>query len=71
MHKHYGHTTSQEIRFINNLGKYREQQRNPKSRVDLLPGYLKGCCQRSDWGCVDKLMVMQHAADQLFREQKR
>lgn len=53
-----------EIKFINGLGTYgiaEKEGANNKSREELLRGYLIAANKRTDWGHIDKHLVIQHA----------
>lgn len=52
------HTTDEEIKFLNGLGKHSEVK---TSKKDLLIGYLKGAAKRNAWDEIDNREVIHHA----------
>ena len=60
-------TTDHELRFINNLGKY---AKTGASRDELLIGYLQGCRYRTNWGAMNRKVIILHAVDALRGELK-
>ena len=67
-HSHYSYSTASEIRFINQLGNHHATR---KTKAQLLRGYLSGCAKRVKWAGIDKYKVMSHAADMMFKEERR
>ncbi len=62
------HTTEQEIKFIEGLGKFSLQgQGKIISRPELLRGYIKASKDRTDWGDVDQEQAVQAAREELWQ----
>ena len=54
------HTTESECQYLNKIGKTSETTRNYYPRI-LLERYLSAAAYRTDWGSMDKAMVLAHA----------
>lgn len=56
------YTTERELEFIDSLGRNSTQaQSGEVSRNELLRGYIAGAQKRSDWGDINKALVVHHA----------
>ena len=54
------HTTESECKYLDKIGKTSETTRNYYPRI-LLERYLSAAEYRTDWGTMDKAMVLAHA----------
>ncbi len=54
------HTTESECKFLDKIGKTNETTRNYYPRI-LLERYLSAAAYRTDWGSMEKDMVLAHA----------
>lgn len=63
------HSTKQEMKFIDNLGKWAPELKAERS--DLLAGYLRGCFKRKNWGSMNALAVTHYAANALLNSLPR
>ena len=68
MSTHSTYTTNHEKKFIDTIGSFNGSR---KTKAQLLRGYLHGCTKRTHWGTIDKMVVMQHAADRLFAAERK
>jgi hypothetical protein len=61
--------TDHELKFIQQLGKWRANQfcpgRTEKTRRELLSNYLNACLQRDDWGEIDRKLVIEFVRSEL------
>lgn len=60
---HSYYNTSEEITFLNNLGKFGVTNLQPVPV--LLRGYIKAAEKRHDWGSIDGPAVIAHARERL------
>ncbi|PTR17469.1 hypothetical protein C8R31_101633 [Nitrosospira sp. Nsp2] len=56
--KEKGHTTEQELRFIDELGSHADTK---LSRKNLLRLYISAASKRTHWGSLDRFAVVSHA----------
>ena len=54
------HTTESECKYLDKIGKTSDTTRNYYPRI-LLERYLSAAAYRTDWGSMDKAMVLAHA----------
>jgi len=62
------HTTKDELKYIDNIGRYSEHTLNIP-RVEMLKKYLEVSILKQNWGDVDKKLAITHASSELKREQ--
>lgn len=63
------YNAEREIEFIDGLGTFGVAEKNganQKSRKELLRNYLIAAKRRSDWGAIDKHLVIQHVKIELL-----
>ena len=63
------YNAEREIEFIDGLGTFGIAEKNganQKSRKELLMNYLIAAKKRSDWGSIDKYVVIQHVKIELL-----
>ena len=54
------HATEHELQYLEHIGRHSVTTKNVPVR-DLLQLYLSAAAYRSDWGAMDKQIVMAHA----------
>ena len=62
------HTTTDELKYIDNIGRYSEHTLNIP-RAEMLKKYLDVSILKQNWGDVDKKTAIQYASIELKREQ--
>jgi len=62
------HTTKDELKYIDNIGRYSEHTLNIP-RVEMLKKYLEVSILKQNWGDVDKKLAITHASNEFKREQ--
>ena len=61
------HTTEQEIKFIQKLGRFSIQgQEGAITRPELLRRYIKASGKRTDWDAIDKRKALGAAKEELW-----
>ena len=59
------YSTSDEIRYLNRIGKHAEREYSEKRRIMLLKNYLAHLYLRDKWGEIDKEVVRLHCVKKL------
>lgn len=65
------YNAAREIEFIDGLGTYGTEEKNganKKSRDELLRNYLIYAYKRTDWGAIEKEIVLQYVKKSLLAE---
>lgn len=61
-----GYSTNDELKYIAGLGGFRPRRsRSAGRRAALLKNYLRAAWSRTDWGRIDRRMVMNHVRQEI------
>lgn len=63
--KERGHSTKDELVYIQKIGSYLSYYVKP-SRTEMLKSYLTALEQRANWGAVDKDIIVKAVNDELL-----
>ena len=63
-------STKQELLYIEHMGHsvWYDKWPKPKSRTEMLKGYKKGALLRTEWGIMDREIIL-HYVDEEIREE--
>lgn len=64
-------TTSDELGFIDAIGRITMMPENMKPRGEILKGYIKSCEERFNWKGMSRDVVVSYAENALEHEQGR
>jgi hypothetical protein len=69
------HTTLDELKFLERLGKHRDSRPMLKNvemnRKELLRGYLMSAVRRKEWGAVDENVIIAYVRNEITKEGAR
>lgn len=65
-------STKQELLYIEHMGRnvWHDKWPKPKKRIEMLRGYRNGALLRTEWGVMDREIIL-HYVDEEIQEERR
>ena len=66
-------STKQEMLYIAHMGRnvWYDAWQKSKSRIEMLRNYKKGALLRSDWGIMDREIILHYVNEQIREEKQK